>query len=69
MGEKRKIDNTHEKIAVLKGPTVVNFLHRNFQLLWMVKTLLIERPSFTRITDFRLEYHKLVNYPKTNIEV
>ena len=66
---KIKVDNTHEKTQVLKGAKMINFLQRNFQLLWLVKTLFVERPSFNRITAFRLEYHKLVHSPKTNIEI
>ena len=39
---KIKVDNTHEKTQILKGTTVINFLQRHFQLLWMVKTLFTE---------------------------
>lgn len=31
---KRRIDSTLEKTVVLKGRTMVNFLQRDFQLLW-----------------------------------
>ena len=43
---KSKVDNTHEKTQVLKGATMINFLHRHFQLLWLVKTLFTERPYY-----------------------
>ena len=69
MLEKSKLNNTHEKTQILKGATMINFLKMNFQLLWLVKTLFTKNPSFNRITAFRLEYHKLVHSPKTNIEV
>ena len=52
---KSKVDNRHEKTQVLKGETMVNLLQRHFQLLRMVKTLFSERPSYDRITAFRLE--------------
>ena len=37
--EKSKIGDTHEKNVILKGATIVNFLHKDFQLLWIMKTL------------------------------
>ena len=43
---KIKVDNTHEKTQVLKGATVIQFLQRHFQLLWLVKNLFAERPSY-----------------------
>ena len=67
--EKSKIDNTHERVAVLKGTTIVNFLHKDFQLLWMVKNLFLEKPTYTRINAFRLEHHQIVHPPKTNFEL
>ena len=67
--EKGKIDNTHEKTTVLKGTTIVNFLHKDFQLLWMVKTLFLDKPTYTRIIYFRLEHHKLLHAPNTNVEL
>ena len=66
---KSNVDNTHEKTQVLKGETIINFFQRHFQLLWLVKTLFAERPSFNKIIAFRLEYHKLVYSPKTNVEI
>ena len=67
--EKSEVDNTHEKTQFVNGATVINFLQRHFQLLWLVKTLFAERPYFNRITTFKLEYHKLVHSPNTNIEI
>ena len=67
--EKSKVDNTHEKTQILKGATMINFLQRQFPLLWLMKTLFSKRPSLNRITTFRLEYHKLVHSPKTHIDI
>ena len=67
--EKSKIDNTHEKTVVLKGTTIVNYLHKHFQLLWMVRTLFLDKPTYTKIIAFILEHHKLVHAPKKNVEL
>ena len=67
--KKIKVDSTHEKTRVLKGAIGINFLQIHFQLLWLVKTLFVERTYFNRIAAFILEFHKLVHSPKTNIEI
>ena len=33
---KNMIDGTHENTIVLKGATIVNYLNKDFKLLWMV---------------------------------
>ena len=66
---KIKVDNTHEKTQVLKGEMMINFLHRHFQLLGLVKTLLTETPYYNRITALRLEYHNLIHSPGTRVEI
>ena len=66
---KSKIGNTHEKTVILKGATIVNFLHKDFQLLWMMKTLFSERPSYSRITNFRMVHVKLANCPSPNVDL
>ena len=55
---KRKVDNTHEKAAVLKGATIVNYLNKYFKLLWMVKTLFTNNPTYSRITTCRITLEK-----------
>ena len=62
---KSKMDNRHEKTQILKGETVFNFLQRNFNLLWMVKTLFTEIPTHSQIVAFRLEYHSFKNSSTT----
>ena len=64
---KSKIDNTHEKIAVLKGETILNYLNKDFKLLWMVKTLLTEKPTYSRIKVFRMALNKLEEAAKPNV--
>ena len=66
---KINIDNRHEKTQVLKGEMMVNYLQRNCEILWMVKTLFSERPYYDRITAFRLEYHNLTHSSKTKVEI
>ena len=48
---------------------MVNFLQRHFQLLWMVKTLFSERPSYDWIIAFKLEYHNLTHSSRTKVEI
>ena len=48
---------------------MVNFLQRHFQLLWMVKTLITERPTYSQIISFKLEYRNLKNSPATKNEI
>lgn len=64
-----KISSTHEKTAVLKGATIVNYLHKEFQLLWMMKTLFIEKPRYERVTNFRIAHVKFINCPSTNADI
>lgn len=64
---KRKVDNTHEKIAVLKGATIVNYLNKDFKLLWMVKNLFTDKPTYSRITTCRIALDKLEEAPKSNV--
>lgn len=67
--EKIKVDNKPEKTQVLKWETMINFLQKHFQLLWLVKTLFTEGPSYNRITAFKLEYHNLTHSPETKINI
>lgn len=39
---KSKADSSHEKIAILKGKTMVNYLRNEFQLLGLIKTFFQE---------------------------
>lgn len=64
---KRKIDNIHEKTTVLKGATIVNYLHKDFKLIWMVQTLFTHKPTYSRITTFRITLDKLEEAPKSNV--
>ena len=67
MEAKSKIDGTHEKTIVLKGATIVNYLNKDFKLLWTVKTLFIDKPTYSRITTFRMELNKLEEATKPNV--
>ena len=46
-----------------------NFLQRNFNLLWMVKTLFTEIPTHSQIVAFRLEYHSFKNSSTTQSDI
>ena len=61
MEEKSKIGNSNEKTVVLKGDTILNYLHKYFYLLWMVKNLFVEKPTYSTITNFQMAHVKLVN--------
>lgn len=64
---KSKVDNTHEKTTVLKGATIVNYLNKDFKLLWMVKTLFIDNPTYSRITACRIALDKLEEERNSNV--
>lgn len=64
---KSKVDNTHERTTVLKGATIVNFLNKDFKLLWMVKTLFFDKLTYGRITTCRIAVDKLEEAPKSNV--
>ena len=64
---KIKVDNTHEKTTVLKGATIVDYLNKDFKLLWMVKTLFTDKPTYGRITTCRIELEKLEEALKLNV--
>ena len=65
--EKIKIDGTHEKTIVLKGSTIVNYLNKDFKLIWMVKTLFIDNPTYSSVTTFRMALNKLEEAEKPNV--
>lgn len=64
---KSNIDITNEKTTVLKGETIMKYLNKDFKLLWMVKTLFTENPTYSRITMFRMELNKLEEVAKSNV--
>ena len=51
----------------MKGATIVNYLHKYFKLLWMVETLFRDKPTYSRITTFRIALGKLEGAPKSNV--
>ena len=63
---KSKVDSSHENTATLKGKTIVNYFQRDFQLLWLVKTLFAANPNYTEITNTRVPYNTLIHTPTTN---
>ena len=67
MEAKSKIDSTHEKTSDLKGATIVNYLNKEFKLLWIVKTLFTDKPTYSRITTFRMALNKLEEATKPNV--
>lgn len=67
--EKSKIDSSHEKITILKGFAIVNYLVRYFQLLWLVKTLFMEKPTYNQISNFRMAHVKFIKYPSSNLSI
>jgi len=66
---KSKANNRHEKTQILKGETVFNFLHRHFNLLWMVKTLFTGKPTHSQIVAFRIEFQSFKNSSTTQNEL
>ena len=64
---KSKVDNTHEKTTVLKGATIVKYLNKDFKLLWMVKTLFTDKPTYDRIIAYRITLDKLEEAPNSNV--
>lgn len=56
---KRKVNNTHEKTTVLNGATIVNYLNKDFKLLWMVKNLFTDKPTCGKMTTCRITLDKL----------
>lgn len=67
--EKSKINSTHEKTGVIKGATIVNYLHKDFQLAWMMENLFIKKPTYNRITYFRISHVKFKNSPSTSTNI
>jgi len=53
---KRKAYSSHENTATLKGKTIVKFLTRDFQLLWLVKTLFADKPNHTKLSNLKVAY-------------
>lgn len=66
---KSKIGNTHENSVILNRATIVNFMLKYFQLLWMMKTLFLETPSYSKITDFGMAHVKLANCSSPNVDL
>ena len=58
---KSKIDSSHEKTTILKSSTIVNYFHRYFQLLWLVKTLFTKKPTYNQITDLKMYLQELLD--------
>jgi len=53
---KIKGNSSHEKIAALKGKTMVNYLKKEFQLLGLVKTLFFLKLDYTGVTNLTIVY-------------
>lgn len=66
---KRKIDSSQEKTTILKGSTIVNYLHKDFQMLWLIKTLFTENPSYSQMNNFRMVHTRFIKCPSSNIIV
>jgi len=64
--EKIKIGSSHERIEVLKGATIVNYLQRDFQRLWLMRTLFADKPTYSRITNFRMAQTRFVKSPSSD---
>lgn len=69
MESKRKIDTSHEKTTVIKGATIVNYLHRDFQLLWLIRTMFTDQPNYSRITNFRMDHTTFFKSPSSDMTV
>lgn len=63
--EKSNIDSSHEKTIGFKGYTIVNYLYRYFQLIWLIKTLFTEKPTYSQINDFRMTHARFVKCPSS----
>ena len=51
---KRRADATHENTAILNGRIVVNYLQRDFKLLWPMKTLFVAKPDYTKLSNLQM---------------
>ena len=67
MEAKRKVGSSHETTTILKGATIVNYLHKAFQLLWLMKTLFVDRLTYSRITNLKITYTRFVKSPSPDI--
>lgn len=63
---KRKIGSTHERTTVLKGATIINYLHRDFHILWLMRTRFMEKPTYKMITNFIMENTKFSKSPSSD---
>jgi len=57
---KRKINSSHENIVVLNGSTIVNYLQRDLQFLWLIKTLFTGNTSYTKLINLRMAYNRML---------
>lgn len=60
---KSKVDSSHEKISTLKENIIVNYLKRDFQLLWMEMTLFRTRLNYTGLTNHKISYQWFFEAP------
>ena len=57
---KSRADETHERTAILKGIIVVNYLKRDFQLLWLMKTLFFAKLDYTKLSNLKVAFQKMI---------
>jgi len=66
---KCKIGTSHEKTTVLKGATTVNYLHRDFPRLWLIRTLLLRSQLTVEFTNFRMTHTSFVKSQNSDVTV
>ena len=56
---KSRENETHEKTAILKGRLVFNYMQRDFKLLWFMKTLLVAKTDYTKLSNLKVAFKKM----------
>jgi len=61
---KAKEDTTKfkEVIDMIKGQTIVDCLSDDFYLLWKIKNLFVNAPTYEKYTKLDIAYKKMVSY-------
>jgi len=61
--EKSEINASHDKTKILKGDTIMNYLLGDFQLLWLVKNLFTDKPTYTKVTNLKMAFNIVLQCP------
>lgn len=66
---KTKIIYTHERTIVLKGTTILNYLHRYFQLLWLMRTPFVDKKTYNMIRNFKMAHTRFFKSPSLDTTI